>query len=414
MFRTRLSQAAFLLCASVSLLACVTDADESTIAREETIASQVFTGKVVDGQGAPISGARVTINGISRITGTAGTYAVSVADAPRYNIDIRKNGFGPLTERHTAGRQSATHRMVAGVTRTIDPKKDNVITDDASGIRVNIPASALRGASGTPVGNVRFTIIPHTAQTMPGDFTAVRPDGTRVGLVSVGAVTLQAEDSAGNTLVVAPNAQLNVRLPVPASAGAKMPDCVLSGRCRAAMWLFDPATALWVEQPAAPAALDPVATNFPVRGREQVIDPANGIGTWNADVDLGPLTACTIIRFNNIPLACYNPMGLPDEPGIGVTFNTTFPAPHTKTSSVRSSAVFVVLYNLAPTQLLTLDFAFPAGAPAACNDNLMLSSNNTVSVTPPQIVVDTGAPWGAGEPPLPFSQCSTTVVAEHP
>ncbi len=250
---------------------------------------------------------------------------------------------------------------------------------------------------------------------MPGDFTAVRPDGTRVGLVSVGAVTLQAEDSAGNTLDVAPGAELNVRLPVPASAGARIPDCVFTRACRAAMWRFDPASALWVEQPAAPSAFDRVATNFPVRPRgEQVIDPANGIGTWNADVDLGPLTSCTIIQFSNIPLACYNPLGLAEEPGIDVTFNTTFPVPHTKTASVRSSAVFILLYNLAPTQLLTLNFAFPAGAPAACNDNLMLSSNNTVSVTPPQIVVDTGAPWGAGEPPLPFSQCSTTVVAELP
>jgi hypothetical protein len=415
MSQPRWLRAALFVCASVSMMMCnVEEEDTQVLGREETIASQLFTGKVVDGNNKPISGARVTINGILRITGATGQYAVSVADSQSgYHIDIRKNGYGPLTERRTAGAQSAVHKLQTGFTQTIDPTRETVVTDQSSGIRVTIPASSLRSATGAPSGAVRFTIVPHSSQTMPGDFTAVRPDGTRVGLVSVGAVTLQAEDAAGNTLIVAPGAALNVVLPVPASAGGSMPACVLEGTCRLAIWSFDRQTRLWVERPESQLVATPTTTTFPVATRSIDVDPSNGIGTWNADVDTGPNTSCVVIEFSNIPLSCYNPMMLTPEPGISLTFNQIGTLGNiTKTETVTSAAIFIVLYNLQAATNLTLSFAFPPGASPLCAASLLLSAVPApVSVGAGTMVVNSGPPWGAGVPPMPFTQCGSQVIA---
>lgn len=400
----------FFVLASASVVTCNLEDDQTAglIATEsaaETIQSQIFTGKVIDSAGAPISGARITINGIVRVTSSTGQYAVSIVDARNgYQLDLRKDGYGPISELRLTGGTGLVHRMVTGTTRTIDPTKPNTIVDQASGIQVVVPAGVLRSTAGAPSGAVRFTVIPHTSQTMPGDFTAQNAAGARVALVSVGAVTLQAVDSANNTLGLAPGATLSVNLPVPAAAGGTMPACVLNGACRTAIWRFDPVTSLWVEQPAAAPAFTNGATAFGVQGlRKETIDPADGLGTWNADIEFGT-PACTVIELSNIPLNCYNPPpGATPEPGISVTFTQALAGGGTKskTSDVRSSAAFVVLYNLRPNVDVDLSFTFPPGAPANCAANFSITSTPAptagfpfYSATGGVTRVSTGGPWG--------------------
>lgn len=404
----------FFTLASASVVTCNLEDDQTSsqnpaeaVAESavETIQSQIFSGTVVDGGGSPVAGARITINGIVRITSATGQYAVSIADARSgYQFDIRKDGYGPLTELRLAGATGLVHRMIAGVTRTIDPTKANTIVDQASGIQVTVPAGVLRSTAGLPSGNVRFTIIPHTSQTMPGDFTAQNSSGARVALVSVGAVTLQAVDAANNTLGVAFGATLGVKVPVPAAAGGAMPACVLNGSCRTAAWRFNPATSLWVEQATAAPTFTTTATAFGIQGiRQGTIDPADGLGTWNADIEF-TTPACTVIELSNIPLSCYNPPpGTTPEPGISVSFTQALAGGGTKskTSDVRSSAAFIVLYNLRPNVDIDLTFAFPPGAPANCAGNLSITSTPApalgfpfYSATGGVTRVSTGAAWG--------------------
>jgi hypothetical protein len=415
MMRSVWARSLFFVLASASVVTCNLEEDEtSSLSTSEsttesasvTIQSQIFSGKVVDGNGTAIVGARVTINGIVRVTSSTGQYTVSIADAPRgYQLDVRKDGYGPLTELRLVGATGLVHRMSAGATRTIDPTKPNTLVDPASGIQVVVPANALRSATGAPIGTVRFTIIPHSSQTMPGDFTAQTTTGARVALISVGAVTLQAVDSQNNTLGVATGATLNVNLPVPSSAGSSMPTCVLSGACRTAIWRFNPTTSLWVEQPAATPAFGTGATAFGIPGARQggVIDPADGLGTWNADIEFST-PACTVIELSNIPLTCYNPPpGTTPEPGISVSFTQALAGGGTKskTSDVRSSAAFIVLYNLRPNVDIDLSFTFPPGAPANCAANFSITSTPAptagfpfYSATGGVTRVSTGAPWG--------------------
>lgn len=427
MSRERVFGSMLFVCMSVAMTSCdMTDEPQTSISAS-AIASQTFSGRVVDSLGAAVAGARVTINGITRITSASGQYAVVIADSRTgYRFDIRKDGFGPVTEFRLAGELSLVHRMVAGFTRAIRPAATTTVTDPASGIQVTIPANSLRSNNGQPAGDVRFTIIPHTSQTMPGDFTAQNAGGERVALVSVGAVTLQAVDSQNNTLGLAPGATLNVRMPVPAAAGGQMPACVLTGACRAAMWRFDPATNLWVEQPIA-TTFNTGATNFGVRGGAQggkeTIDPSDGLGTWNADIEF-TVPACTVISFASVPLDCYNPPpGSTPEPGIDVSFTQALAGGGTKskTSSVKSSAAFIVLYNLRPNVDVDLSFEFPPGAPLNCAANLAITSIPgpnpgfpTSSPTGGATQVDSGAPWGgtgyptnSGGTPVSFIDVAT-------
>jgi hypothetical protein len=400
--------ASFFALGGLAVSSCGVEQEEvtSTTTAEAGVLSQTFSGKVMSVSGAPVVGARVTINGITRLTTSTGQYAISVADSQNgYRFDIRKDGFAPVTEFKLGGATAELHLLQSGITRTIDPTKATTVRDDASGIQVQIPANVLRSSTGAPVGAVRFTVIPHTSQTMPGDFTAQNAQNDRVALISVGAVTLQAFDERGNTLGLAPNAALSVALPVPAAAGGKMPDCVLNGSCRTAMWRFNPASALWIEQPAATPQFAATTTLFNVRGAREggLIDPADGLGTWNADIEFNS-PACIVVQFDNIPDDCFNPPpGSSPELGIDITFTQALAGggSKTKTTGVASSADFLVLYNLRPNVPVLLDFAFPPGAPANCRNNITFFSIPAALPGYPQSTplggvtnVDSGAPWG--------------------
>lgn len=392
--------------------------------------SAVFSGTVLDANGRPVSGARVTVNGITRLSGSTGSYAVSVTEAVSgYVLDVRKDGYGPVNEFWTTGQVGRIHRLRLAYTQQINTQTQNTVTDPASGIHVVIPANSLRSSVGAPVQPVRFSITPHDARTMPGDFTARNALGQKVMLDTFGAVTLAAVDAQGNTLGLVLGTNLQVRLPVPGSLGGATPACVLSGTCRAAMWRFNRTTGQWVEQ-AMPTTFDATGTAFTLgapRDGKSTIDPADGLGTWNADVEV-TTPACVIIEFSNIPYDCFNPPpGSTPEPGIEVTFTqmTSSNTPKSKTSAVASTAAFIALYNLAPNTPLDLSFTFPAGAPASCAANLSLVSTPAAnlgfpsySATGGNTQFNTGAaapaagfPVDSGNNPIDFNDVAT---GNHP
>ncbi|QRK12076.1 carboxypeptidase regulatory-like domain-containing protein [Archangium violaceum] len=341
--------------------------------------SAVFSGTVVDNQGQPIAGARVTVNGILRLTSSTGTYSVAVTESlAGYRFDIRKDGYAPVNVFTTGGAIARKHVLAKSFTKLIDPAINNEIADPASGIRVMLPANSLQTPTGAlATGRVSFFIAPHGPDTMPGDFSARNSANQPVALETVGAVTLAAVDASGNTLSLIAGKTLDVRLPVPAAVGGgTMPACVLNGSCRAAMWRFDPRTGLWMEQAASPQ-FNTMGTSFRILGqRKGTIDSADGLGTWNADIEtVNP--ACTLIKFENIPLDCYNPPpASTPEPGLEVAFEqmTVSGTPRSKEVTVSSSTSFIALVNLRASTHLKLSLEFPPGAPAYCAGNLSITS----------------------------------------
>ena len=390
--------------------------------------SAVFSGTVLDAAGRPVPSARVTVNGITRLTGTTGQYFISVTDSQTgYRIDVRKNGYGPVNEFRISPQLNLVHVLGRAFTKQISSTVANVIEDPATGIRVDLPANGLRTSSGAPVGTVTFSIAPHGPDTMPGDFTALNASGRRVALDTVGAATLSAVDGQGNTLALAVGATMTVRLPVPAAVGGAMPPCVFNGTCRAAMWRFNRVTGLWVEQPTV-NAFNTNATTFRATGRQDgVIDPADGLGTWNADIEFTS-PACTIIEFVNIPLDCYNPPpGTTPEPGLELSFTqiTSSGTPKSKTSSVTSNASFVVLFNLRANFNLDLSVNFPPGAPAYCVGNLTMTSvpgpnlgfpvfsatGGATQYNSGPAALNPGYPTDSGNNPIDFAD---VVSGDHP
>ncbi|OJH36809.1 carboxypeptidase-like regulatory domain-containing protein [Cystobacter ferrugineus] len=368
--------------------------------------SAVFSGRVLDANNQPIVNARVTVNGISRFTNSTGAYSLSVTESPTgYVLDIRKDGYGPVNKLQMSSQLSQVYVLRKAYTQLIRPTVNNVIQDLPSGIRVDVLANTLRTATGSlPAGSVMFSIVPHGPDTMPGDFTARNALGQTVALETVGAVTLSAVDSQGNTLVLAAGASMNVRLPVPAALGGTMPACVLDGSCRTVMWRFNPSTGLWIEQSASPQ-FSSTATTFRITGVRQggTIDPLDGLGSWNTDIEkVNP--SCSIIQFVNIPISCYNPLNTNPEPGLTVSLSQTSSggAVWTSSGTVRSSATYIAQYNLPSNAPLQLQVAFPAGAPPYCASNLTLSAAPGPAIPGDTISYDSGAPAsGPGYPKDP-------------
>lgn len=396
--------------------------------------SAVFSGTVVDANNRPIANARVTVNGITRLTSSTGAYSLSVTEAQTgYVLDIRKDGYGPVNKLQMSGQLSQVHVLRKAYTLQISPTVNTVVQDPASGIRVDVLANTLRTATGAlPSGGVSFSIVPHGPDTMPGDFTALNAAGQTVALETVGAVTLSAVDGLGNTLALAPGASMNVRLPVPAALGGTMPACVLNGSCRTVMWRFNPSTGLWIEQSTS-RQFSTTATTFQLTGVRQggTIDPADGLGTWNTDIEkVNP--SCSIIEFVSIPLPCYNPLSTSPEPGLTLSLSQTSSggAVWTSNGTVRSSATFIAQYNLPSNAPLQLAVAFPTGAPAYCAANLSLSATpGPFTVVGNAIQYNSGAPASApgypkdlGGNPVDFTDvalgnhtCSSHIyISTHP
>lgn len=409
-------------------LACGESAPPPTPAEELQVSaaalSAVFSGTVLDANNKPVPNARVTVNGITRLTSSTGAYYLSVTESKTgYQLDIRKDGHGPVNKFTISGELNQVHVLGRAFTQQVSPTVNTVIQDPVSGIRVELLANTLRTAAGAlPAGGVLFSIVPHDPATMPGDFTARNALGQTVALESVGAVTLAAVDSQGNTLGLAAGTSMNVRLPVPASLGGTMPSCVLKATCRTVMWRFNPATGLWIEQSASPQ-FTTTGTTFQLTAARQggTLDPADGLGTWNADIEkVSP--SCSIVEFVGIPLDCYNPPpGTSPEPGLSVGLSQTSSggAVWTSNRTVRSTATFIVQYNLPSSAPLRLSVAFPPGAPAYCAGNLSLTATpGPFSSSGGVIDYNSGAPAPvAGYPkdstgnPIDFMD---VAVGDHP
>jgi hypothetical protein len=388
-------------------LACGEDGTAPSPAEElqasSSALSAVFSGRVLDANNQPVVNARVTVNGITRLTSSTGAYSLSVTESKTgYVLDIRKDGYGPVNKLQMSGQLSQVYVLRKAYTQQISPTANTVIQDPASGIRVEVLANTLRTATGSlPAGGVLFSIVPHGPDTMPGDFTARNALGQTVALETVGAVTLSAVDGQGNTLALAPGASMNVRLPVPAALGGTMPACVLNATCRTVMWRFNPSTGLWIEQSANPQ-FSTTATTFRITAVRQggTLDPADGLGTWNTDIEkVNP--SCSIIEFVNIPLPCYNPLNTTPEPGLtlGLSQTSSGGAVWQSSATVRSSATYIAQYNLPSNAPLQLQVAFPAGAPAYCANNLTLSAAPGPAIPGNTISYNSGAPAsGPGYP----------------
>jgi hypothetical protein len=360
-----------------------------------------FTGTVVDAKGTRLASAEVTINGTTRLTDTSGRYSIAVEDSRTgYSISVSKFGYESLgTFVAAPPRQEALHTLKGAFVAQIDPTKDSTVVNQTTGLRVNLKANTLVYSDGRRVTSlVRVALAGYAPLAMPGDFTAVNLENRVVALESIGAFSVSAVDDKSVAVNLASGAIADAFVPLPSQAG-KMPDCVLNGSCRTAMWRFNSANGRWFEQRSTNVRFSSTGTTFtmmggPASGGGTPVQTNGGLGTWNADIEKAA-PACTIIELNSIAAECFDltlNVKLLNSSGTLVPSSRTVPA----------GTSFVALYNIPANVDQEVGITFPATAPAYCAANLRIVSNP--SPTDPAYPVYTatggntkfnsGAPWG--------------------
>lgn len=232
-----------------------------------------FSGQV-DGTDTPaIADAEVEVNGKQTTTNARGLFSLSVPDAKRFVLNIRKPGYGLVSRIYDDSVNGGQWTMTRASTQSVDPKatisvtdrrdkrncpgpegdrldwrryaklqpqwqdgKGNIITapkysprdtilprprqggyDCGPGASVEIPANALQDAGGkAPIGLVDVSIATidlRSPEQMPGDYTVRLPDGTTRVMESYGAVTVDL-NSGGTHLNLKPGMTAKVTLPV--------------------------------------------------------------------------------------------------------------------------------------------------------------------------------------------------------
>ena len=212
----------------------------------------LFTGTVVDAAGgAPVDKAAVTVNGTAATTNPAGFFSVYVTpETSRYVVNIWKEGYEFLSKVTTEGVVGGRYRLHKGSVETIDPKKDNDVTeknDQRQRTRLLIPANSLVDSGGAlPSGPLQLTLstidLHDPFDRWPGDGAGVNAGGKDAVLTPYGTVHIDVRDASGKTFNLKPGAKATVRMtvdPVQAAAGplpASMP-----------AWTYDRDKGIWKE-----------------------------------------------------------------------------------------------------------------------------------------------------------------------
>jgi uncharacterized protein YfaP (DUF2135 family) len=136
---------------------------------------------------------------------------------------------------------------------------------------VTLPANALVGANGAAAASVTALLTPispaGSVDTMPGNYTARRADGSVASIETFGALDLRFRDAQGAPLNLAPGQSATVRIPL--SSSAATPPATVP------LFYFDAATGRWVQD--GTASLTGTAPNRFYQGT------ITRVATWNAD-----------------------------------------------------------------------------------------------------------------------------------
>jgi tyrosinase len=255
-----------------------------------------FSGWIVDANGRPVARARVTVNGLSAVTESDGSFEVDVADENTYQLRVSHPDYADLFQIS----REVLRRQVWTLTRAhvveFDPANPITLSDERpeldrmplEGAALRLPPDALVDSNGNPpAGQVRGAIatLDLTRSEGPQDWGTVRADGTEGFLVSYGAVFIQFTDPAGSTVYQLRNGVSgNLSLPVLPTMAAHV-----GAALQAPFWYYDEADGLWHEAGQS--------TWNPAVGAYQGI--LNHLSTINTDIAKFDNAACLAITLDS-------------------------------------------------------------------------------------------------------------------
>lgn len=401
----------------------------------------LFSGQVVDSDGAPVATAGVDVNGQSVQTNAAGFFRLTIAESDRFVLNIRKPGFALLSRIYLDGVTAGQWVLSRADVHTVDPTNPIVLIDSrrkrechvpfslraellrrfpeqrrprhqdgarrvvrignepvwqavlekvmglrrqrgcGPGIRIEIPANALADADGNPpVGNVDvslFTVDLLAPFEMPGDYTVAEADGSTRVMESWGA---------GIVEITAGGNQYNLKDGMTAKVGIPIADVQLvDGRAEPdtiPLLTYDEQRGVWTQVGEARRSGD---------FYEAKVKHLSAINTDLVKVD----QSC--VRIHSPQPTPAFPLGLPETYKLEITIpQGAGVAPKVITSTIDNTQPYHVIYNL------------------PSNANIILVPFSVADDVPyGTFVVNTGAPQAPTDPnrpAYPYDACQSEVL----
>eukprot|EP00933_Yihiella_yeosuensis_P037248 TRINITY_DN31142_c0_g1_i1.p1 TRINITY_DN31142_c0_g1~~TRINITY_DN31142_c0_g1_i1.p1 ORF type:complete len:775 (-),score=151.96 TRINITY_DN31142_c0_g1_i1:799-3123(-) len=234
----------------------------------------MFYGRVVDLDGNPLSDVSVKSGGsksddnaccVSDANGDFSGYleddaettvpddgasqGSAASDSSWISLSFQCDGYAPMSApayHGTDNSMKVTMRPISA-TATLDSAVGGSVVDSKSGSSLTVPPNALVYPDGSPVTGpvtVSLSVVdvtdPAGLASMPGDWSAIGPEGQEVHLQSLGAVWIGATDEKGQQLDVRGDSEgVSLDLATEASVDAEKLGTVPE------MWSFDEASGKW-------------------------------------------------------------------------------------------------------------------------------------------------------------------------
>jgi len=344
----------------------------------------LFSGTVLDDvTSAPIAGAQVTVSGTTFTTGPTGGFALTVAEAPRYVLNVTALHYALLSRVFYSRANDMVLRLQQGQSTPCDPTEGcNIVAETQKGTsRIIIKANTLVDKNRNPatVPLTVDTVIYDLTRTnpIPGDYSATDTGGNDLTMQSYGAIDVTITDAAGDQYTLAPGAIAQLSMPVDPSvlAGGPPPPTI-------PMWEYDPDSGRWMEM--STGTYNPSTQAYEA--------DATGFSAFNADTVFSNV-AC--IKFTRGTLTANS--GPPTLPFI---LRVSIPA---AAGTVNHNDFLVTeevngLFRLPPNTPVTLEI-HPANGPDAILKSITVDSGAAIDPA------YQGPPYN-GFPPFDYSACN--------
>jgi PKD repeat protein len=265
-------------------------------------------------QGALLSNAEVTIDGLSVETNAQGIAELENIASGTQVITASKSGFITQSTQVELSANSQTSYLLI-----VQPIKEEIalsnitqsqlITSQYQQARITLPESALVDSKGVPaIGSATLKLTPwditgDDLTAMPGNGKAKTTDGDIVELVSAGMMTIDFYDLTGNHLQLATGKKATIQMDLPY---ASIAGNALAVGSEIPLWHFDESQGLWIEDGVGHV----VASSSSATGLAVAAEVSH-FSTWNWD-----------FKFNNpntLSVKCVNSAGQPSACNVVAT-----------------------------------------------------------------------------------------------
>lgn len=234
-----------------------TDIERRKLKVQDAVAGASVTVLVRSSQGVTLTGAKVTVGGVSADADSNGV--AKLAGVPAGSdvvVQVSKTGFVTQALRTTVSATTGASLQVLlqAVKETqlvSDITLAQVLMAETLGASLTLPENAFVDAAGkAATGKATIHLTPwdingSDLQAMPGNGKAKDSSGAFVDLISAGMMSVEVFDAQGNKLQLASGKKAKIRMDLPYDSigGTKLQE-----GSEIPMWHFDEAQGLWVEE----------------------------------------------------------------------------------------------------------------------------------------------------------------------